>query len=55
MPKLRCILGFMQLAQAFFGVVEKDLQQMQVAIVHDLLQVAEYLAIDVVISHLLTP
>ncbi|MNC65589.1 hypothetical protein D3C75_1158930 [compost metagenome] len=47
--------GRVQLAQAPFGVVKKGLHQLQVAIFHDLTQVAEYLVVNMHVSHLFTP
>ncbi|MNG37453.1 hypothetical protein D3C84_1248110 [compost metagenome] len=55
MRQLVGVLRPMQLAEAYFGICKKGLEQLQVAIFHDLLQVAEHLAIDVNFGHLLTP
>lgn len=53
--ELMGIPGLVQLAQPSFGVFQESLQQLQVAIFHDLLQIAEHLEVNMHVSHLFTP
>ncbi|MNP17152.1 hypothetical protein D3C76_1095760 [compost metagenome] len=47
--------GTVQLTQALLGVFEKGFQQLQITLLHDLLQVPEHAVIDMHVCHLFTP
>jgi hypothetical protein len=53
--ELRGIASVTQQIQTLFGIGEKGIQQRRILILHDFLQRAQYVSVQMWVSHLLTP
>jgi hypothetical protein len=53
--ELRGIVSVTQQIQTLFGIGEKGIQQCRILILHDFLQRAQYVSVQMWVNHLLTP
>jgi hypothetical protein len=53
--ELRGVVSVAQQIQTLFGIGEKGIQQCRILILHDVLQRAQYVSVQMWVSHLLTP
>jgi hypothetical protein len=55
LKELRSVGGLFQQLQALFGICEKGIHQDRILALHDLLQRAKHVRVEMFVCHLLTP